>query len=198
MKLFSENAIFLLAFWWEKMFNGVTKEHEMSETPVQPQPVPRKEAFIQPLLGRADHRLDPKRRFTIPTDWYERMGRPPQVYVMPSLSHLSGTERCLDVFCPAEFDRRMESFRNAALSDAAKAAFTSRMGELVSCVTVDTMNRIRVKDSLLAFAGLSSDVVLIGAGFHIEVWSLANRPKLDGAEADVLARLATEAQAMGF
>ena len=60
------------------------------------------------------------------------------------------------------------------------------------------MNRIRVKDSLLAFAGLSSDVVLIGAGFHIEVWSLANRPKLDGAEADVLARLATEAQSMGF
>ena len=136
MKLFSENAIFLLAFWWEKMFNGVTKEHEMSETPVQPQPVPRKEAFIQPLLGRADHRLDPKRRFTIPTDWYERMGRPPQVYVMPSLSHLHGP-RCLDIFCPAEFDRRMEAFRHAALSDATKASFTSRIGELVSCLSVD-------------------------------------------------------------
>ncbi len=162
--------------------------------PPEPAAEPREKPEIQPILGRADHRLDPKRRFTIPTDWYERMGRPAQVYVMPSLSRA----RCLDVFCPAEFDKRMESFRNAALSDAAKAGFTSRMGELVSCVTVDTMNRIRVKDSLLAFAGLSSDVVLIGAGFHIEVWSLANRPKLDGAEADVLARLATEAQSMGF
>ena len=169
----------------------------MSEPPIQTPPHPGPEA-IQPLLGRADHRLDPKRRFTIPTDWYERMGRPPQVYVMPSLSHLQGTERCLDIFCPTEFDRRMEAFRHAALSDAAKAGFTSRIGELISCVAVDTMNRIRVKDSLLAFAGLSSDVVLIGAGFHIEVWSLANRPRLDGSEADVLARLATEAQSMGF
>ena len=154
----------------------------------------REKPEIQPILGRADHRLDPKRRFTIPTDWYERMGRPAQVYVMPSLSRA----RCLDVFCPSEFDKRMESFRNAALSDSAKARFTSRIGELVSCVTVDTMNRIRVKDSLLAFAGLSSDVVLIGAGFHIEVWSLANRPKVDGSEADILADLVSEAQSMGF
>ena len=155
-------------------------------------------ALIQPLLGRADHRLDPKKRWTIPADWFERMGRPAQVYVMPSLAHLGGSGRCLDVFCPAEFDRRMESFRGAALSDAAKARFTSRIGELVSCVAVDTMNRIRVKDSLLAFAGITSEVVLIGAGYHIEAWSPANRPKLDGSEADVLSTLVAEAQAMGF
>ena len=180
------------------MYKEVIKGHKMSEKPVQPPSGENRDsALIQPLLGRADHRLDPKRRFTIPTDWYERMGRPPQVYVMPSLSHLHGP-RCLDIFCPAEFDRRMEAFRHAALSDATKASFTSRIGELVSCLSVDTMNRIRVKDSLLAFAGLKSDVVLIGAGYHVEVWSPENRPKIDGSEADVLAQLATEAQSMGF
>ena len=92
----------------------------------------------------------------------------------------------------------MEKFRTAALSDASKAAFTSRIGELVSCLSVDTMNRIRVKDSLLAFAGLTTDVVLIGAGYHVEAWSPENRPKIDGSEADVLAQLATEAQSMNF
>ena len=180
------------------MYKKVTKGHKMSETTIQPPPGENRDsALIQPLLGRADHKLDPKRRFTIPTDWYERMGRPPQVYVMPSLSHLNGP-RCLDVFCPAEFDRRMEAFRHAALSDASKAAFTSRIGELVSCLSVDTMNRIRVKDSLLAYAGLASDIVLIGVGFHIEVWSPENRPKLDGSEADVLASLVADAQSMNF
>ena len=188
----------MLAFWWEKMYKEVIKGHEMSERPVQTPPGENRDsALIQPLLGRADHKLDPKRRFTIPTDWYERMGRPPQVYVMPSLSHLNGP-RCLDVFCPAEFDRRMEAFRHAALSDATKASFTSRIGELVSCLSVDTMNRIRVKDSLLAYAGLTSDVVLVGVGFHIEVWSPENRPKLDGSEADVLASLVADAQSMNF
>jgi MraZ protein len=171
----------------------------MSEkVPPVPPSAPAAANPIQPLLGRADHRLDPKRRFTIPSDWFERMGRPGQVYVMPSLSHLSGTARCLDLFCPSEFDRRMEAFRTAALSDSSRARFTSRIGELVSCVAVDTMNRVRVKDSLLSFAGISGDIVLIGAGFHVELWSLPNRPKLDGSEGDVLSALAAEAQAMGF
>ncbi|MBQ7666819.1 MAG: hypothetical protein IJS46_02365 [Kiritimatiellae bacterium] len=168
------------------------------ETPAGGEKSVRDAALIQPLLGRADHRLDPKRRWTIPADWFERMGCPAQVYVMPSIAHLDGAERCLDVFCPAEFDRRMEAFRGAALSDAAKARFTSRMGELVSCVAVDTMKRIRVKDSLLAFAGISTEVVLIGAGYHIEAWSPESRPKLDGSEAAVLSSLVAQAQSMGF
>ena len=167
----------------------------MSKAPLQEPPAePREKPEIQPILGRADHRLDPKRRFTIPTDWYERMGRPAQVYAMPSLSRA----RCIDVFCPSEFDKRMESFRNAALSDSVKARFTSRIGELISCLSVDTQNRIRPKDSLLAYAGIENDLVLVGTGYHFEVWSLANRPKVDGAEADILADLVSEAQSFGF
>ena len=177
------------------MFNSVKKGQEMSEKPLQDlakKAVPGN--GIQPILGRADHRLDPKRRFTIPADWYERMGRPEQVYAMPSLSRM----RCLDVFCPAEFDTRMESFRSTALSDQAKSRFTSRIGELINCVTVDSQNRIRIKDSLLAYAGLEEDVVLIGSGFHFEVWSLAERPKIDGSEADILEQLANEAISFNF
>ena len=159
--------------------------------------IPKVEApvlAIKPILGRADHRLDPKRRFTIPSDWFERMGRPAQVYAMPSLSRM----RCLDVFCPSEFDKRMEIFRSTALSDAMTSRFTSRIGELISCITVDSQNRIRVKDSLLAYAGLEEDVVLIGAGFHFEVWSLMERPKLDGNEADILEQLASEPSSFNF
>ncbi len=150
---------------------------------------------IQPILGRADHRLDPKRRFTIPSDWFERMGHPSQVYAMPSLSRM----RRLDVFCPSEFDKKMESFRNTALSDATTSSFTSRIGELINCVAVDSQNRIRIKDSLLTYAGIGNDdVVLIGAGFHFEVWSVENRPRIDGSEADLLEQLANEAITMKF
>ncbi len=168
----------------------------MSEHPTENtiERVPQSMA-IQPILGRADHRLDPKRRFTIPSDWFERMGRPSQVYAMPSLSRM----RRLDVFSPTEFDKKMESFRNTALSDAATSSFTSRIGELINCVAVDSQNRIRIKDSLLAYAGIGNDdVVLIGAGFHFEVWSIGNRPRIDGAEADLLEQLANEAITMKF
>ncbi len=162
--------------------------------PITIQDKPQKPA-IQPILGRADHRLDPKRRFTIPSDWFERMGRPTQVYAMPSLSRM----RCIDVFCPAEFDKRMESFRDAALSDSVTSRFTSRIGELINCVAVDIQNRIRIKDSLLAYVGLGTDdVVLIGAGYHFEVWSIEQRPRMDGSEAELLEQLAAEATAMKF
>ncbi len=98
----------------------------------------------------------------------------------------------------------MESFRNTALSDSATSRFTSRIGELISCVAVDSQNRIRIKDSLLSYAGLGNDnvvlidIVLIGAGFHFEVWSLDRRPRIDGSEADLLEQLATEATTMNF
>ena len=123
------------------------------------------------------------------------MGRPSQVYAMPSLSRM----RRLDVFCPSEFDKKMESFRNTALSDAATSSFTSRIGELINCVAVDSQNRIRIKDSLLTYAGIGNDdVVLIGAGFHFEVWSVENRPRIDGSEAELLEQLANEAITMKF
>jgi MraZ protein len=191
---FNDFSLFFLYFWCHKVFNNVIKSSKMSEAGIKMEEKSQEITEIQPILGRADHRLDPKRRFTIPSDWYERMCRPAQVYVMPSLSR----ERCLDVFCPAEFDKRMEAFRNKALSDSGNSKFTSRIGELINCVTVDTQNRIRVKDSLLAYIGIKDEVVLIGTGYHFEVWSLANRPKLDGSEADILEMLAAEAQQLGF
>ena len=106
--------------------------------------------------------------------------------------------RCLDIFCPVEFDKRMESFRQAALSDSTTARFASRIGELITCVAVDSQNRIRIKDSLLTFAGLNEDAVLIGVGYHFEVWSLENRPKIDGSESDILEQLAAEATTLKF
>ena len=136
-----------------------------------------------PLTGRYDHRLDPKRRFTIPSEWIERMGKPSRVYVMKSLSG----RRCIDVFSQSEFDKKLEPFRNRAITDEAAAGFLSRLGERVESLGIDTQNRIRVKDSLLGYAGITDDdddLVLIGATFRFEIWSLGNRPKDDGAGAD--------------
>ena len=35
------------------------------------------------LVGRFDHALDPKKRFTIPREWRAVMGEPDYVYVLP-------------------------------------------------------------------------------------------------------------------
>ena len=176
------------------MFNDVTRGRKMSEVSTKHEATAENGPSVQPILGRADHRLDPKRRFTIPSDWVDRMGKPAQVYVMPSLSRTG----CLDVFSPSEFDQRMEPFRTSALTNTAKAQFLSRLGEMIHCCTLDTQNRIRVKDSLLSYAGIDSDTVLIGVGYHFEVWSLARRPKVDGNENALLEELSATARELGF
>ena len=153
---------------------------------------------LKPLVGRVEHRLDPKRRFTIPTNWFTRMGEPKHVYVMPSLTD----RKCLEVFTPDEFDKRLEPYNRRALSDEEMAEFISHIGEIVSIVAVDTQNRIRVNDQLLKHAGIGGGdeeiVVLIGANDLFEIWSIQNRPNLDKTESNPMANLIGKAKKFKF
>ena len=66
-----------------------------------------KSAWSGALVGRFDHALDPKKRFTIPSEWRTLMGDPQYVYVM-----LDPVERCLDLVPVAEMESRLEAFIN--------------------------------------------------------------------------------------
>ena len=130
----------------------------------------------QDLIGRCDHRLDPKRRVTIPQKWFERMNSPADLLVMRSLTG----DPCLSVFTYEDFNARMAPLRNRAFSDARLAAFLREVSENVVSISVDSQNRLRLPEDMLEYIGLagsSNDVVLIGTGTRFEVWSLASRPK---------------------
>ena len=51
------------------------------------------------LLGRYDHALDPKKRFTIPAGWRQILGDPQYVFVMPD-TRASHYRRKLRTACP--------------------------------------------------------------------------------------------------
>ena len=131
--------------------------------------------FVKPLVDRADHRMDVKRRFSLPISWYERMGAPQQLYTMISLSG----QNCIDVFTPEEFDKKFKPLREKALSNENAANFVSRLGELVSVVSIDSAKRLRIKEQYLSYIGIGladENIVLIGANNKFEIWSLKNRP----------------------
>ncbi len=182
---------FLLTRWWGQVVLYVFKGHQVSaETTVKEIEAEDR----KPLIGRCDHRLDPKWRFTIPLQWFERMGRPREVYAMRSLSR----EPCLEVFGAADFDERLRPFRSRALSDARMAAFLRDLSEATELLTVDSQNRIRIPDAMLAYAGLESDIVLYGSDYHFEVWSLTKRPKLLGNDPGRIDSLAAESKELNF
>jgi division/cell wall cluster transcriptional repressor MraZ len=124
------------------------------------------------LVGRFDHALDPKKRFTIPAGWRELMGSPAYVYVFPDPK-----EKCLNLLPPAEMEGRLRKLRQRALFDKGTSLALRVFGEYSEQVSLDVQGRIRIKDKLLKFAMLDETVAMIGALDRVQLWSPALVPE---------------------
>ena len=129
------------------------------------------------FVGEFKHNLDPKRRLTIPSVWRSQVGSPKSLFVLPDFH-----ERCLNVF-PAEAMRhKLARLRErSSLSDPKVARFASIVGASADLMSWDAQGRIRIKDKLLGFAGLTDQVVMVGALDKFQLWN----PKALGAEAEI-------------
>ncbi|MBR0057474.1 MAG: hypothetical protein IJP66_09120 [Kiritimatiellae bacterium] len=145
---------------------------------------------IGSLLGSYPHRLDPKRRITIPSVFRSRMGAPDIVYVMPNLNG----KKCLEVFQPAAFEMRLDELNRAALTDDAAADFVTLIGRVSETLDIDVQGRIRISDQLLSHIGVARDVVIVGAVNRLQVWAAGNEPTLDEA----FSRLTASARTVHF
>ena len=118
------------------------------------------------LVGRFDYNLDPKKRFTIPSEWRAALGNPAYVYVMPDPS-----EKCLDLIPADEMDVKLEELRKQALFDPACEAALDILAGNSQQATLDVQGRIRVCDKLLQFANLTTTVAMVGSFRKAKLWN---------------------------
>ena len=118
------------------------------------------------LLGRHDYALDPKKRFTIPSEWRGFMG--PVVYVMPDRK-----ERCLNLYPKAEMDALLAKLRQKALLDPALNKVYAKLGAVSQQLSLDVQGRIRISDRLLQFANLTTTVAMVGSFQMIKLYDPA-------------------------
>jgi len=144
------------------------------------------------FVGNFRHSLDPKRRLTIPSEWREQVGTPSQVYVLPGVS-----ESCLCVFPARDMARRLERIRNMSIADAEGRQFLRTLASRSDFIAWDAQGRVRVKDELMEFAGITSDVVLVGAFELFEIWS-PERWKQQQESSAVTSNLGAAARYVGF
>lgn len=142
------------------------------------------------LVGRVDHALDPKKRFTIPSEWRAVMGNPDYVYVMPD-----ARKPCLNLVPKAEMEARLEKLREKALFDPALNAALQTIGANSEQLMLDVQGRIRVCDKLLRFANLTTTVAMVGSVRMIKLWDPA---ALGAAETVDQAGLAAALTTAGF
>ncbi len=120
------------------------------------------------FVGDYLHSLDPKKRLTIPSLWRAQVGDPKSLFVLPDFH-----ERCLNVLPASEMTRKLEKIRRHSLADRKVMEFTRTLGAVADLVSWDTQGRVRIKDKLLSFAGITEQVQMIGAMDKFQLWNPA-------------------------
>ena len=112
------------------------------------------------------HGLDAKKRLTIPSEWRELVGHPERLFVLPS-----SIETCLCVYPGSSVASMFQKLREMSETDAEAQGRLRDLSANANMVPWDAQGRVRIKDSLLDYAGLKSEVVLVGVFNRFEVWS---------------------------
>jgi MraZ protein len=122
-------------------------------------------SFEGGMVGEYAHQLDAKKRLTIPSDWRERVGVSRELFVLPGVN-----DKCLCVYPAREMTRRMHQFRELSTADREGRRLTRMLAARGDLVVWDGQGRIRVKDSLLEYAQIEEQAMLVGALDHFEMW----------------------------
>ncbi len=115
------------------------------------------------FMGEYNHTIDAKGRVIVPSRFREALG---DEFVVTK-----GLDGCLFVYDEKEWAAFEEKLKSLPITNKDARAFVRFFLAGAACVEVDKQGRILLPGSLREFAGLAKDVVLIGVGSRIEVWS---------------------------
>jgi division/cell wall cluster transcriptional repressor MraZ len=118
-----------------------------------------------PFTGTHACLLDADRTLLLPRDVYRRLAAPEAraLFVTP------GPEPSLWLYTATGLGHWAEQFNQAGAGSRARAARRVVLAQTEACA-VDRGGRLRLPEPLAQFAGLRREVVLLGAGDHLELW----------------------------
>lgn len=115
------------------------------------------------FLGEHYHSLDAKGRVIFPVRFRDELGA--------QITLQKGIDRCLYVYPPDEWARQVEVVRSLPKTkpDARRYArffFSQALSE-----QLDKQGRLTIPQPYREYADLDREVVIVGAGTHVEIWS---------------------------
>ncbi len=115
------------------------------------------------FMGEYNHTIDAKGRLIIPSKFREILG---DAFVVTK-----GLDGCLFVYDNEEWKRFEEKLRTLPITNKEARQFVRFFLAGATEAEVDKQGRILIPNVLREFAGLTKDVVLVGVGSRIEIWS---------------------------
>ena len=115
------------------------------------------------FMGEYSHNIDAKGRMIVPSKFREQLG---DEFVVTK-----GLDGCLFVYPNEEWQNIEEKFRNVPLTSKDARKFSRFFFAGATTCEVDKQGRILIPSVLREFASLQKDVVFVGVGSRIEIWS---------------------------
>jgi MraZ protein len=115
------------------------------------------------FMGTYNHTIDPKGRLSIPSKYRETLG---EEFVVAK-----GMDGCLFVYANDDWNAFEQKLTSLPLINKEARQFARFFLAGAAQVELDKQGRILLPAALREFAGLDKDVVLVGVGSRIEIWS---------------------------
>ena len=118
------------------------------------------------LIGEYTHKLDGKRRLSLPAKFRQKLGK--KVVV----TH--GLDSCLFVFSEHQWETILMKLSELSMGQSDSRAFNRFLLAGATDVEIDSLGRILIPDYLAQFAQVQATAVLIGVQDRVEVWNEKN------------------------
>ena len=116
------------------------------------------------LTGEFHHQIDEKSRIRIPARLKDALGESPVI--------MKGTNKCLFVFSNERASKVIsDKFENNDFTDAEQTKALRLIMSSAMVAEEDKQGRILIPQNRLAHAGITKNVVTIGAYDRVEIWS---------------------------
>ena len=115
------------------------------------------------FMSEYNHTLDTKGRLIIPAKFREVLG---EEFVISK-----GMDGCLFVYANDDWNAFEQKLTSLPLINKEARQFARFFLAGAATVEVDKQGRILLPAALREFAGLEKDVVLVGVGSRVEIWS---------------------------
>ncbi len=125
------------------------------------------------FLGRFEHSIDNKGRVAVPARFRDRLGG--------ELIITRGNDRCLYLFTQEAWEPLAAKLNALPTGDADARNLRRAVFSAAEPVELDKQGRIMIPEHLREYAGLKSNLSIIGVGNYVEIWDQETWQTLDSS-----------------
>ena len=116
------------------------------------------------LIGEYHHNIDEKGRLIIPSKFRDEIGS--------SFVVTRGLDGCLFVYSLVEWEKIVSKLKKLPFTKKDARTFTRFFLSSATVCEFDRQGRINLVNSLISYAGIKKECVIIGVNDRLEIWAL--------------------------